>query len=169
MEEEKAQSVGELIEKYENLTHILLKIKILMSTFKKLKNIKIFDKINEELKLNISQQPLNILFWGSTNSGKSTLINSLIDNIPVKTPSRGILPISAVSETSNLYFFKLTPSKIYEINFDDYFGIFTREDCKKFLANFSKIQKDIRKENNLNFSESTIVNAEVKLKIYRKN
>ena len=124
--------------------------------------------INEEKLLEIKKRMkrvpvIPIIIWGPTNSGKSTLINSLISGKPIKKYSEGFLPTSLKAET--VYFhhvqlekFGLNRFEIFEHIETNYESISTKEsqeakdiyECSKKFCSRNEL---VKLNSNLNESK----------------
>ena len=155
---------------YLNETNELLKeIKLKFESNLNLKKeMKFISKLNEEINSNSLFEPIKILFWGKTNSGKTTLINSIIENIPIKKAEQGFLPIKAIAETANFFFLSLSNENEYNYEIykdekiDEKKGL-TREEFKISLKEFVDKQKEKNKniDNPKDFLESLKIFSQV--------
>ena len=133
------QTTELLIEIKQIIKELLGEIKQIINQSQNYNFDSFLSEINEELKININNQPLKILFWGKPNSGKSTLINSIIENNSIKIPNNGIIPANIFSNTLNYYFLKLTNKREYSINNRE----FSKEEFKLYLREISENQKKL--------------------------
>ena len=122
---------------------------------KDIRNLKeFFMKKDDFPKLNLKQlkesleddpfsEPLKIIFWGRSSSGKTSLINSLIENVPIYPDSKErIFPIKSIANTRYFTFISLSNEDKYEIEVID------KNNSEKF--NEMKKEDFINKMNELN-------------------
>ena len=75
----------------------------------------ILDKFANKIEiLEEKKNTIKILFWGMTNSGKSSLISALINNKPIRKLKESYLPISANVETMYFHYVILTHNKMLQ-------------------------------------------------------
>ena len=124
------------------------------------------------------KEPLNLLFWGLTNSGKTTLISSLINNGPINiNEDESFLPIHFLGETMTFYTIALTDEKIYQYKYtenDELIEGNICNNCKEMKLCLSKFSRnefcngELRNDSDLDkFSEEK--KPKMELKIYSSN